>query len=143
ERRYREQREDAVQKDHEFWLDNNRRFEQGKEEFERAALGKSGVDELSVYYKQYQEESFGRHLAYNRYVWRRNLAMVVPGVRAWWQEVWRRRKRKGQAVAVFSEQGFFDREDDGAPEMHRRPGTAGQQDAGKLDRRAEKIKSYY
>ncbi|KAJ2053303.1 hypothetical protein GGI03_007101 [Coemansia sp. RSA 2337] len=149
ERNYRELREDGLRRDHEFWLDNNRRFELGKEEFERAVVGRAGgctVDDLSVYYKQYQVDSYERHLKYNRYVWRRNLALVVPGIRAWWQDVWRRRKRKEQAVAMFSEQGFFDREEDPMP------GDAGpavrmarpkDQANDKIDRRAEKIKSYY
>ncbi|KAJ2865089.1 hypothetical protein GGH94_002494 [Coemansia aciculifera] len=154
ERKYRELREDGLRRDHEFWLDNNRRFELGKEEFERAVVGRAGgctVDDLSVYYKQYQVDSYERHLKYNRYVWRRNLALVVPGIRAWWQDVWRRRKRKEQAVAMFSEQGFFDREEDpipgaaGTAVRMTRPEDATNAATGsdKIDRRAEKIKSYY
>ncbi|KAJ2818689.1 hypothetical protein GGI24_005021 [Coemansia furcata] len=151
ERRYRELREDGLRRDHEFWLDNNRRFEQGKEEFERAVVGRAGgctVDDLSIYYKQYQVDSYERHLKYNRYVWRRNLGLVVPGIRAWWQDVWRRRKRKEQAVAMYSEQGFFDCEEDlppGATGTTVRVRVPRPEDAGgdKIDRRAEKIKSYY
>ncbi|KAJ2444423.1 hypothetical protein GGF42_006307 [Coemansia sp. RSA 2424] len=156
ERKYRELREDGLRRDHEFWLDNNRRFEQGKEEFEQAVVGRIGgctVDDLSVYYKQYQVDSYERHLKYNRYLWRRNLAMVGPGVRAWWQEVWRRRKRKGQAMAMFSEQGFFDREVGDLTTSGTAAGTTvrlptpprhpSEEGADKIDRRAEKIKSYY
>ncbi|KAI8320215.1 hypothetical protein GQ54DRAFT_248820, partial [Martensiomyces pterosporus] len=90
EKAYRELREDAVARDHEFWLDNNTRFEKGKMEFEQTMAEKNGecsLDDLSVYYKQYQVDSYRRHLEYNRYVWRRNLQMVLPGIRAWWQEI--------------------------------------------------------
>ncbi|KAJ2397648.1 hypothetical protein GGI23_003458, partial [Coemansia sp. RSA 2559] len=78
ERKYRELREHAVARDHEFWLDNNMRFEQGKADFERHTVVTKGactLDDLSDYFKQYQVDSFDRHLEYNRYVWKRNLAM--------------------------------------------------------------------
>ncbi|KAJ1938286.1 hypothetical protein FBU59_004486 [Linderina macrospora] len=82
---YRELRESACKRDHEFWADNNTRFESGKAEFEQEMVRKTGactLDDLSIYYKQYQVESYERHLKYNRYLWRRNLAMVGPGIRA-------------------------------------------------------------
>ncbi|KAJ2807444.1 hypothetical protein H4R21_000478, partial [Coemansia helicoidea] len=56
ERRYREMREEAADRDHRFWLDNNTRFEHGKAEFERrtaAAKGACSIDDLSEYYRQY------------------------------------------------------------------------------------------
>ncbi|KAJ1720705.1 hypothetical protein LPJ61_006128, partial [Coemansia biformis] len=95
-----------------FWLDNNTRFEQGKAEFERRIVetkGACSIDDLSVYYKQYQLDSYERHLKYNRYVWRRSFSMVWPGVRAWAVDIRRRRARRVLAVAKHSEQGYFDR----------------------------------
>ncbi|KAJ2758125.1 hypothetical protein H4S06_002849 [Coemansia sp. BCRC 34490] len=111
ERAYREIREQAVDRDHEFWLDNNTRFEQGKAEFERSTVASKGectIDDLSDYFKQYQVDSFGRHLAYNRYVWRRNLAMVWPALCAWFHDIRRRRRRRVDALARHSEQSYFD-----------------------------------
>ncbi|PIA15105.1 hypothetical protein COEREDRAFT_30653, partial [Coemansia reversa NRRL 1564] len=90
EKRYREMREEAVQQDHEFWLDNNTRFEQGKLSFEQQVAEKKGqctMDDLSVYFHQYQVDSYTRHLEYNRYVWKRSLRMIWPGIRAWLVEV--------------------------------------------------------
>lgn len=112
ELRYRQLRELAQQKDHGFWLANNQRFEKEKMEFEQQGTN------LSLYYKQYQDTSLERHRQYNRYVWKRNLQMIWPGIRAWWDEIRLRRQRRNNRVAdaVCSE----------TP-----------------DRRAEKIKSYY
>ncbi|KAJ2784415.1 hypothetical protein H4R18_001125 [Coemansia javaensis] len=121
ERRYRELREDAVRQDHRFWLDNNSRFEQGKAEARSACP----VDGLAAYYKQYQDDAYRRHLAYNRYVWRRSFAMLWPAVRAWITGLGKRRRRTLAAAATHSAQAYFDR------------GPAA------TDRRAEKIKSYY
>ncbi|KAI7823684.1 hypothetical protein BX661DRAFT_186232 [Kickxella alabastrina] len=136
--------------------------------------GACTLDDLSVYFKQYQVESYERHLRYNRAVWRRNLAMVVPGVRAWWAEVRRREWRRGEAVARHSAQPGLDAREDGVGMMGgvdapverckktggvvTGPGPASSSaaesaadsaaaaaaaDRGVVDRRAEKIKSYY
>ncbi|KAJ1720692.1 hypothetical protein LPJ53_004707 [Coemansia erecta] len=159
ERTYREQRQAAAHQDHVFWLANNTQFEQGKQAFEqqvRTQRGECTLDDLSVYYRRYQEESFERHVEYNRQVWRRNLAMVWPGVRAWWQEVWRRRARRRMAMAGLAGLGtFYGREGRGdvrrAPEGSVERGRSGNASAAvnastpiaDVDRRAEKIKSYY
>ncbi|KAJ2722128.1 hypothetical protein GGI07_003513 [Coemansia sp. Benny D115] len=154
EKRYREMRENGQRQDHEFWLDNNRRFERGRQEFEQKVVADKGqctLDDLSLYYRQYQVDSYDRHLAYNRAVWRRNLAMVVPGLRAWWAEVWRRRRRRGEGVARYAAAELAPGEE-GSGEVERtaknaQPSTAPASDAGaaggSVDRRAEKIKSYY
>ncbi|KAJ2780266.1 hypothetical protein GGI15_003602 [Coemansia interrupta] len=153
ERTYREQRQAAAHQDHVFWQANNQQFEQGKQAFEqqvRAERGECTLDDLSVYYRRYQEESYARHVEYNRAVWRRNVAMVWPGVRAWWQEVWRRRARRRMAVAGMAGGGtFYGRE--GRGDVRRARGAsvdgAGSVNASTpvadVDRRAEKIKSYY
>ncbi|KAJ2845432.1 hypothetical protein J3B02_004683 [Coemansia erecta] len=147
---YRKLRESALAQDHAFWLDNNRRFEQGKVEFENRTVAEKGsctLDDLSVYFRRYQEESYARHLRYNREVWRRNLRMVVPGIRAWWQEIRRRERRRGEGVARHSGQQlvYFGREGSGDVERAadtKKPKPAdGASDS--VDRRAEKIKSYY
>ncbi|KAJ2298310.1 hypothetical protein IWW55_004507 [Coemansia sp. RSA 2706] len=143
ERQYRELREHAAQRDHEFWLDNNTRFEQGKQDFERRMLDEAGectADDLARYFKQYQEESYGRHLAYNRSVWRRNVQMVWPGVKAWAQEVRRRGRRRTAALARHAEQGYFFDAHAPGPE---RPRADKAKDKDEVDRRAEKIRSYY
>ncbi|KAJ1895642.1 hypothetical protein LPJ81_004919, partial [Coemansia sp. IMI 209127] len=115
ERKYRELREHAVARDHEFWLDNNMRFEQGKTDFERHTVVTKGactLDDLSDYFKQYQVDSFDRHLEYNRYVWKRNLAMVWPGLCAWVRGIGRRKRRRMDALARHSEQSYFDQQAD-------------------------------
>ncbi|KAJ1991119.1 hypothetical protein GGI25_003563 [Coemansia spiralis] len=170
ERTYRELREEAVAKDHEFWLNNNMHFEQGKMDFERKAIQEKGqctIDDLSEYFAKYQTDSYDRHLAYNRYVWRRNLQMIWPSLCAWFQEIRRRRRRKMAAYAKHSEQGYFDQQADSGSVVAERiqsnsvdgivaasgnvkidntaetnANTASALD-GKVDRRAEKIKSYY
>ncbi|KAJ2555850.1 hypothetical protein EV175_002170 [Coemansia sp. RSA 1933] len=111
EQKYRELREHAVARDHEFWLDNNTRFEQGKADFERHTTETKGactLDDLSEYFKQYQVDSFDRHLQYNRYVWKRNLAMVWPGLCAWVGGIGKRKRRRTAALARHSEQSYFD-----------------------------------
>ncbi|KAJ1666129.1 hypothetical protein IW140_001844 [Coemansia sp. RSA 1813] len=173
ERKYRELREHAVTKDHEFWLDNNTRFEQGKAEFERHATVTKGactLDDLSEYFRQYQVDSFGRHLEYNRYVWRRNLAMVWPGLCAWIKDIRRRKRRRMDALARHSEQSYFDQQESSESVVAERIQSTGpnnvagsEKGAGAdcqkegplakqakpesldsdVDRRAEKIKSYY
>ncbi|KAJ1956468.1 hypothetical protein EC988_001333 [Linderina pennispora] len=138
EQAYRELREDACRRDHLFWLDNNTQFEAGKAAFEQETVRQTGactLDDLSVYYKQYQEEAYERHLAYNRYVWRRNLAMVVPGIRAWWQSVRRRERRETDGLARHAEQGYF--------ENDKPVGRKAEREKQGVDRREEKIKSYY
>ncbi|KAJ2453784.1 hypothetical protein EV183_001981 [Coemansia sp. RSA 2336] len=136
---YRQLRESATQKDHEFWLDNNQRFEHGRVEFERQvveAKGQCTIDDLSEYYKRYQEESYRRHLEYNRYVWRRSCRMVWPGILAWIQEVRRRSRRRNQCLARHSEQQyFFDRQESGSVQDGK--------SKTEPNRRAEKIRSYY
>ncbi|KAJ1826339.1 hypothetical protein LPJ56_002226, partial [Coemansia sp. RSA 2599] len=116
-RTYRELRESALAQDHAFWLDNNTQFERGKADFETRKVAEKGsctLDDLSVYYRRYQEDSYERHLRYNRDVWRRNLRMVVPGIRAWWQEVRRRERRRSEGIARHSgQQLYFGREDSG------------------------------
>ncbi|KAJ2697148.1 hypothetical protein FB645_006000 [Coemansia sp. IMI 203386] len=146
---YRNQREQAFLQDHVFWTDNNLRFERGKTEFEQQVVCEKGVctlDDLSVYYRRYQEDSYGRHVEYNRMVWKRNLDMVVPGIRAWWQAVKRRRRRQSEAVARYSsEQQLYDGRE-GKVVERRATGSETKQEAtgsGAVDRRAEKIKSYY
>ncbi|KAJ2159374.1 hypothetical protein GGF46_003077 [Coemansia sp. RSA 552] len=146
EQQYRELREEAARRDHEFWKDNNMRFETGKLAFEQQTVERSGqctLDDLSEYYKQYQVDSHARHLCYNRYVWRRNWQMVWPGIRAWCVEIWRRRTRRVATVAKHSEQGYlFER--DGHDVAKRSAEPVAKPDAGpQVNRRAEKIRSYY
>ncbi|KAJ2806877.1 hypothetical protein H4R20_001520 [Coemansia guatemalensis] len=146
EKRYREMREEAVQRDHEFWLDNNTRFEQGKLLFEQQLAEQKGqctLDDLSVYYHQYQVDSYTRHLEYNRYVWRRSLRMIWPGIRAWLVEIGKRKKRRVDALAKYSEQGYFDREQPGVSRVEHVQNSTGQTAKNQVDRRAEKIRSYY
>ncbi|KAJ2711871.1 hypothetical protein H4R19_003044 [Coemansia spiralis] len=145
EKRYREMREAVAEQDHQFWLDNNSRFEQGKAEFERqttATKGVCSIDDLSTYYKQYQIDSYQRHLEYNRTVWARGFRMVWPGIRAWAVDIRRRRARRVSAVARHSEQGYFDRGPVAEHRSDRPPPDAGSKPST-VDRRAEKIRSYY
>ncbi|KAJ2789034.1 hypothetical protein H4R21_006848, partial [Coemansia helicoidea] len=105
--------------------------------------GACSIDDLSEYYRQYQLDSYGRHLEYNRSVWRRSFRMVWPGIRAWAAGIRRRRTRRVSEVARHAEQGYFDR---GPVAEHRPPTDAGPTPAAPpnpVDRRAEKIRSYY
>ncbi|KAJ2841465.1 hypothetical protein IWW36_006250, partial [Coemansia brasiliensis] len=143
ERNYRQLRESAAQRDHEFWLDNNQRFEQGRAEFERQlveAKGQCTIDDLSEYYKKYQEESYLRHLEYNQYVWRRSWQMIWPGILAWTQEVRRRSRRKNECLARHSEQQYFFDQQSSEPTNKLQDGK---QNKTEPNRRAEKIRSYY
>ncbi|KAJ2151564.1 hypothetical protein J3F82_003259 [Coemansia sp. RSA 637] len=148
ERTYRLMREEAASTDHLFWADNNTRFERGRIEFERTRIDRTGsctLDDLSVYFQEYQNESYERHVEYNKYVWKRNWRMVWPGIRAWVDEVRRRGRRREFAVARHAEQGyFFGRE---GVEKDRvkdvKDGSAPQPSQPEANRRDEKIRSYY
>ncbi|KAJ1863884.1 hypothetical protein LPJ73_000407 [Coemansia sp. RSA 2703] len=160
ERTYREQRQAAALEDHLFWQANNMRFEQGKQAFEQHVRDTRGVctlDDLSAFYRRYQEEEYQRHLEYNGRVWRRNLRMVWPGVCAWWMEVWRRRARKRVAVAAMAANTFYGREGRGdvrraaegsasvnaSDSVNASESVHASTPAADVDRRADKIKSYY
>ncbi|KAJ2496952.1 hypothetical protein GGH96_005466 [Coemansia sp. RSA 1972] len=142
---YRLMREEAAHRDHAFWTDNNTRFERGRIEFERTRIERTGsctMDDLSVYFQEYQNESYERHVEYNKYVWKRNWRMVWPGVRAWVDEVRRRARRKEFAVARHAEQGyFFGRE--GVSKDRVKDDSGPRPSQPEASRRDEKIRSYY
>ncbi|KAJ2119377.1 hypothetical protein GGH12_005492 [Coemansia sp. RSA 1822] len=145
ERTYRLLREEAAHRDHAFWTDNNSRFERGRIEFERNRINRTGVctlDDLSVYFQEYQNESYKRHVEYNKYVWQRNWHMVWPGIRAWVDEVRRRARRRSFAVARHAEQGYFFARS-GVSKDRVKDGPASPPSQPEASRRDEKIRSYY
>eukprot|EP00842_Homolaphlyctis_polyrhiza_P002723 jgi/Hompol1/3451/HPOL_001583-RA len=76
----------AQQRHHEFWTANNCDFQAKKAAFEaQVALehqSPATPEQLSVFYKEYLNNSYARHAEYNRELWRLNAAMLIPGIQA-------------------------------------------------------------
>ncbi|KAJ1680171.1 Apoptogenic protein 1, mitochondrial [Spiromyces aspiralis] len=142
ERAYRQMLEEAHQFNHEFWKQNNERFIREKELFEQQVTnekGKVSPEDLSVFYKRYLQGSRPQHAAYNKEWWRRNLAMIVPGIRAWAISLIRYRARSRLSMAKHAEQGFFDLDSSKNPVNDNRRLV----EHDNVNRRKEKIRSYY
>ncbi|KAI9209503.1 uncharacterized protein BJ171DRAFT_118897 [Polychytrium aggregatum] len=83
---YLEALKDAQHFHHTFWTGNNQSFIARKAEFETEVFRQHNrsatPEELSRFYKIYLDDSFDRHMLYNRECWKLNFALLPPYYRA-------------------------------------------------------------
>ncbi|KAI8822182.1 uncharacterized protein EV422DRAFT_525973 [Fimicolochytrium jonesii] len=79
-------REAAQMWNHEFWTENNLHFQREKADYEaeihRTHNRPATANELSIFYKQYLDNSLERHSEYNRAWWKENTRMLLPALQA-------------------------------------------------------------
>lgn len=86
ERRLRERLESDYQWNHEFWLENNKRFQAERRDFleqyraehpdKCGSNGRVPPEVMAKFYKRFLDQHATRHRRYNREWWTRNLAQV-------------------------------------------------------------------
>lgn len=98
ERKYREQRTEALEFNHDFWYKHNKSFFTQKEEFVKARLAAKRVmagggedhqvtqesltpEEMSEFYKKFLDENYKQHLQYNKDWYRKNVSLLWPAAK--------------------------------------------------------------
>jgi hypothetical protein len=83
DRKWIEYRQQQIHEHHLFWSQNNSAFQEQKEQFiaNHSPDKKISAEQLSVFYKQYSEESHDRMVEYNRKLWKESLLALGPGIR--------------------------------------------------------------
>ncbi|KAI8915708.1 hypothetical protein EDD86DRAFT_221505 [Gorgonomyces haynaldii] len=78
-------RQSQILEHHEFWKQNNIKFESQKQAFmekiELEQQRKATSDEMSAFYKHYLESNRETHVQYNNRLWQQNIRNLVPGIR--------------------------------------------------------------
>ncbi|XP_041352807.1 COA8 family protein CBG23705, mitochondrial-like [Gigantopelta aegis] len=92
ERNYRLKREEIVKWNHDFWTQNNANFLKEKEEFiKEKTSGQSDRDdkdpsksltpeEMSVFYREFLQKYYKKHLYYNMDWYKRNIQLLWPAL---------------------------------------------------------------
>ncbi|ORX92159.1 hypothetical protein K493DRAFT_338958 [Basidiobolus meristosporus CBS 931.73] len=68
-----------------FWSNNNYKFLKEKEEYIakiKKEKGTVSAEDLSMFYKSFLNEAYGRHLDYNKTWIKENFRMLLPGLKA-------------------------------------------------------------
>ncbi|KAK9765822.1 hypothetical protein K7432_005539 [Basidiobolus ranarum] len=68
-----------------FWSNNNRKFLKEKEEYVskiKQEKGSVSAEDLSIFYKSFLNDSYSRHLNYNKTWIKENFKMLLPGLKA-------------------------------------------------------------
>ncbi|KAL1933759.1 hypothetical protein VTP01DRAFT_7849 [Rhizomucor pusillus] len=106
--RLMQQRVDEFNQD--FWTRNNSMFLQAKAEYEEQLKqrGKQVTPEaLSIFYKDFLDAAYERHMEYNRQWWKLNIGMLYPGFKATMRSLFQ--SRTTQAVQQQRETSFWEK----------------------------------
>ncbi|KAG2227358.1 hypothetical protein INT45_004313 [Circinella minor] len=85
EKEWREIKEKVDKFNQNFWYNNNKMFINAKAEYEDI-LKQNGEtvtpEALSIFYKDFLDQSYERQMNYNREWWKLNIGMLYPGMKA-------------------------------------------------------------
>ncbi|ORX43487.1 hypothetical protein DM01DRAFT_328172 [Hesseltinella vesiculosa] len=85
EKQWREMQQEADTFNQTFWTNNNVMFAEAKQAYEDKLIASGQevtAEALSVFYKDFLDKAYDRQMAYNRAWWKRNVAMLYPGLKA-------------------------------------------------------------
>ncbi|PVU92818.1 hypothetical protein BB559_003582 [Furculomyces boomerangus] len=137
-------RDEAHNFNEDFWSRNNIQFSEGLSKIEEKAASEGRVvseQELSDYYKEYLDGSYKKYAEYNKGWWKRNLSMLVPGWISAIDSFRLKKKRNDFYMARVANSEFFGFQE--TVDKNAEKKNIEKNDSDNLDRRKEKVKSYY